>query len=353
MQHPLSRSLFVLFVPLLTACQYLFPTPIDQHSEAGAPKRAVRTVGATFHEGEVLEAQLSLDGVAAGRGSLRVGKRCIADGKLALPIESEGGSSGLIKLLADAEADASALLDLDTNAPLESRWDITVADKRSQLEMDYRPGGYRVHQIKHEPDKDPKHLRRRVDLPIEQTPHDGHSFLGYVRRWEPADGTRGYLYVTMGRALYRADLVFVGKEPLQRAGGSDPAIRIDGVATRISDKTLKPQPRGERPFSLWISDDERRTPLRILIETEVTKISVDLLKYAKEAVPEGDPIACGERVDKKELERAKDKKDQKDKKAPEPKKATPTPGSEETQRLEAAKKLKTRILRRRADDDDD
>jgi hypothetical protein len=181
------------------------------------------------------------------------------------------------------------LVDLDNNAPLEGRWDVTNGAKRSFLEMDYRAGGYRVHQIRYQPEKDPKHIRRRVELPIEQVPHDAHTFLGYLRRWEPTEGERGYLYLTLGRGLYRADVVFAGRDAILTAQGSQEAFRIDGVATRISEKTLKPVPKGERPFSLWISADERKTPLRIVVETDITKISVDLLRYAREAVPKGDP----------------------------------------------------------------
>ncbi len=322
----MKRLSLLALAPLVSACQFLFPTPIDQHADAGTPGRAVRTVGATFAEGEALDVQLSLDGVSAGRGALRVGKRCLADSTLALPITVEGGSTGLISLLANAEAETLGLMDVDTSLPLESTWDVTTGEKRSELQMDYRPGGYRVHQVKHEPGKDPKHSRRKVDLPIEQVPHDAHTLIGYLRRWEPADGERGYVYVTAGRALYRADLIFTGRDALVTPQGSQEAFRIDGVATRISEKTLKPIPKGERPFSMWISTDERRTPLRIVIETEVTKIEVDLLRYRKEPVPEGPPKPCEARVDRAELDKAKGKKKGEPEAAAEPEVRDDEPG---------------------------
>jgi hypothetical protein len=345
------RSTVVFLLPFLAACQVLFPTPIDQHAETGAPTKTVRTVGATYQEGEVLEAQLSLDGVVAGRGSLRVGKRCLADGKAALPIETESGSSGLLTLFSDASAETWGLVDLDNNGPLEGRWDIMNGDKRSLLEMDYRSGGYRVHQIRYEPEKDPKHIRRRVELPIEQVPHDAHTLLGYLRRWEPEEGERGYLYVTMGRGLYRADVVFAGRDSILTPQGSQEAFRIDGVATRLSEKTMKPTARGERPFSLWISADERRAPLRIVIDTDITKVSVDLVRYAKEAVPAGDPKPCSDRVDRAELDKAKGKK-----KKPDPSKQAASEEELEEEAMTPAQKaaikdLRSRILRLKTDAD--
>lgn len=346
------RSTIVLLLPFLSACQFLFPTPIDQHAETGPAERTVRSVGATYLEGEVLEAQLSLDGVAAGKGSLRVGKRCLADGKAALPIETESGSSGLLSFLSDASAETWGLIDLDNNAPLEGRWDITNGEKHSLLEMDYRPGGYRVHQLREEPEKKPKHIRKKIELPIEGVPHDAHTFLGYLRRWEPEDGERGYLYVTMGRGLYRADVVFSGRDSILTAQGSQEAFRIDGVAVRTSEKTLKPLARGERPFSLWISADERRTPLRIVVDTDVVKISVDLVRYAREALPGGDLQPCEGRVDRAELDKAKGKKKKAEPKAvaerdePDEAESTMTPAQKE-----ALEKLRSRILLKKDDAD--
>jgi hypothetical protein len=346
------RSTVVFLLPFLTACQVLFPTPIDQHAETGPATKTVRTVGATYLEGEVLEAQVSLDGVAAARGSLRVGKRCLADGKPVLPVETESKSSGFLSFLADASAETWGLIDLDNNSPLEGRWDVTNDEKRSFIEMDYRSGGYRVHQIRYEPEKDPKHTRRRVELPIEQVPHDAHTFLGYLRRWEPEEGERGYLYVTMGRGLYRADVVFAGRDSIITAQGSQEAFRIDGVAVRISDKTLKPLARGERPFSLWISTDERRTPLRIVIDTDLTKISVDLVRYARDPVAAGDLQPCTSRVDRAELDKAKGKK-----KKPDPKQLAEKDELDDAEpamtpaQKEALEKPRSRILRKKDDAD--
>ena len=118
----------------------------------------------------------------------------------------------------------------------------------------------------------------------------------------PAPGTRGYLYVLFGRNLYRADLLFVGTEMITTRKGPELAVRIDGVATRTMETTLKESTRvPQRPFSFWVSQDAAKRPLRILIESDLAKITVEVTAYSKEAPADLEPEACAKRVDKKEL----------------------------------------------------
>jgi hypothetical protein len=304
-----SQLRFVFLAGLLfplAGCQFFFPTPIDQQADASTPAAVVRSVGPAFHPGEVIEADVYLDGVVAGTGSMRAMQKCLADGKPAIPVRTEASSGGLLSLFGDASASAWGLVDADTNSPLESVFDIEMDEKRTVAELDFMVGGYRLHQTKTEPDKKPKEVFKRVELPIEQVPHDSHSVIGYLRNWEPPEGTRGYLYMLVGRSLWRLDVMYVGDEKLVSAGRPVSASRIDGVASRISEKSLKPSTRIQpRPFTMWISDDERRAPIRILVESDVAKVTVELSRYTKTDLGDGAMKPCADRVDKKALARAK------------------------------------------------
>ncbi|HTJ82533.1 MAG TPA: DUF3108 domain-containing protein [Polyangiaceae bacterium] len=287
---------------LLSGCQFFFPTPIDQDAEATEPSQVVHAAGSSFEEGEHIEAEVFLDAVSSGKGTLRVGRRCLADGKTALPIETDARSIGLATLFGDADAETFGLLDPDDNVPLEAHYDVTFNDKRTVTELDFKAGGYRQHQTRYDGDKPPKDSSRAVTLPTEQTPHDGHSLLGYLRRWEPAPGTRGHLYVIMGRNLYRTDLLFVGPEVLTTKRGPTKTFRIDGVATKINEKTLETAKHSpSHPFSLWMGADEPRVPQRILVESDLAKITIELGNYGKDDLPAADPLPCEKRVDKKAL----------------------------------------------------
>ena len=301
----MKTALFLLATSaLLTGCQFFFPTPIDQDAESTEPSQAVHAVGAPFTEGEHIDAEVFLDGVSSGRGTLKIGRRCLADGKPALPVEFEARSTGLATLFGGAAASSFSLLDTDSNVPLESHYDVTFGEKRTVTDLDFAPGRYRQHQTRYDGEKKPARSTKNVKLPTEQTPHDGHSLLGYLRRWEPAPGTRGHLYVIMGRTLYRADLLFVGPETMRTQRGVVLAARIDGVVTKTNEKTLETAKHSpSRAFSLWIGEEEPRVPQRILVESDLAKITVELGAYGKDDLGDADPLPCEKRVDKKELSR--------------------------------------------------
>lgn len=274
--------------------------------EVEAPTQAVRTIGAPFEEGEVLEGRIFIEDVAAGTVALRAGKRCLVDGKLALPVSGEGQLGGLLSLFGRGSAETSALIGLDASLPIEAKWDVEMDDKRTFVELDYAVGRYRLHQIRERPNRKPANSYRRVDLATEQTPHDGHSLLGYLRRWDPPEGSRGFLYFVLGRSLLRADVSFMGKERLETRLGEREVVRIDGVATRVMEKTLQPVKRtAPKPFTLWVSDDADRVPLRLVVTTTLAELTIDLTKRTKGPVAAGDPTDCANRVDKRALAKAR------------------------------------------------
>ena len=296
-------------VPLalsITGCQFFFPMPLEPELEGPPSNQAVRTVGAPFEEGEAFYADVFAENVAVGKASFKVGKRCLADGKLVLPIDGSGRMGGLLSFLSSGEAETRALIDLDTSNTLESKWDIEMDDKRTFAELDFAAGRYRIHQRKEDPNKKPSNTYRRIDLATEQIPHDGHSLLGYLRRWDPPSGTRGFVLSTVGRHLIRADVGFSGEENIQTAMGDRTAVRIDGTATRVSEKTLEPLPRTvPKPFTLWFTADEARTPLRLIVQPDLAELTVDITKATKETFSKDAPVACHDRVDKHALAKAR------------------------------------------------
>jgi hypothetical protein len=288
-----------------TGCQFLFPLPLDTEARAQEPSRAVRVVGPSYAEGETLEADVLIDGVLAGRGRIATGRRCLVDGKPALPVTSQASTAGLAAVFGNASEDARGLLDLDTNAPIEGAWNMAVGELRTFVELAYAGSGYRLHQRREEAGKPERHVHRRVKLPTEQPPHDAHSLLGYLRRWDAPDGARGHLYVNVGRTLFRVDAVVVGAETIPTAAGPVAARRIDGVATRTSDKTLKPGAGAPRAFSLWVADDDERVPHRVVFESNGVTLTLELLRRTIDPAPaEGSLAPCARVVDPVALAKA-------------------------------------------------
>lgn len=314
-----------------TGCQFFFPTPIDQEpieTIASGPPKAIRSFGSAFIPGEVIKADVYVDSIVVGRGELRAVKACDAKGTPAVRVEMKAESTGVGKLLKDASIATSSLIEADTGLPIAGWGDTVIGEERTIVDTLFYRSKFQYQQARTVKDHVGKPSVGEVVLPIEGVPHDAESVLGYVRNWHPPDGTTGWLYTVSGKYAWRAQLTFVGGETLETERGNENALRIEGVAERLSGKNLTPSPSApSRHFTIWFSDDERHAPLRILVETAVAKITIELTSYAREEVKDDPTLACEPLFDEKEMTRklAAKKQKREPKKAPkaEPKKEAP------------------------------
>lgn len=299
------RTVAIASLLLGTGCQFLFPTPIERElSIASADtSKTVRAVGAPFTAGEVMVAEVYLDDVLAGRGEIRARAQCDVEGKPALLVETSAESVGVAKLVEDVRSETRVAIELDTGLPLVSFSDLESGDKRAVYDTVFSPGKYAYRQTRYDGDKPPKVSRRTFALPIEQVPHDIHSTLGHLRNWRPKPGTAGFLYAIYGRSPWHLEVSFVGEETVETARGAVSASRIDGIATRLVGKDLKPSDKyPPRSFTMWFADDAERTPLRILVESPLAKVTIELVsRTLVKTDKETDKLACAKLPNKAEL----------------------------------------------------
>jgi hypothetical protein len=304
------RSALFVFLVTLSApgCQAFFPLPVDAEiDETLVPVVSVAKVeGAPFEEGERLVATVMVEDVAVGTTTLEAGKKCLIDGQLTLPIDGTGKMGGILGIVSESSAITRGFLDLETGYALESRWDFDYGAKRTLIDTDYGPGAFRMAQLREVEGEKSRNTVRRIALNTEQTPHDGHSLLGFLRRWDAEEGTQGFAYVFAGRTLLRVEMTFTGRETIRTVLGDTEAVRIDGIGVRLSDKTLQPTSGASpKPFTFWLTDDDRRVPLRLAVETELGDIALELKEYDRRAVSDEAPKPCEGRVDKAKLDTAK------------------------------------------------
>lgn len=324
MRRSAVLALSALLAMSQSGCQFFFPTPIEQEAaeaNAAPTTKAIRSFGTAFHPGEVMKADVYLDSIVVGRAELRAVKACDANGAPAVRVELEAESVGVGKLLKSASIDTKSLIDLDSGMPIASWGDTVIGDERTVVEALFHRSRFQYQTTRTTQEKQGKPSFGEVALPIEGVPHDAESILGYVRNWHPADGTSGFLYTASGKNAWRAQLTFVGAETITTDRGEEKALRIEGVAQKLSGKDLSIAPNSRpRNFTIWFSDDERHAPLRILLETAVAKVTVELTSYTREE-PKDDPsAACEPLFDEKALiakvdarkKRQKDAKDAKE-----------------------------------------
>lgn len=103
-------------------------------------------------------------------------------------------------------------------------------------------------------------------------PHDLHSALALLRAWRPRLDEVGYFYVVLGRRLWRVDVRHVGPEMIHAQGAPQLTQRLDGVSVRL----WQPEAVEPRRFSLWLSADAARVPLRMVADASFGQVTLAL-----------------------------------------------------------------------------
>jgi len=269
-----SFAALVVAAPLLgMGCSFFFPVPSEIEAEV-EPSQGLSQMGEQFTPGEKWLADVTIAGIVAGKVTFTVGEPCRQDGRLVHTLHSTAKSTGLLAMLKRAGSDSRSLVDSVTGRPIRTLADVNDGDKEKHFEVRFEDGRYRSWYAR--PDK--KTQRRTQKYATRDVPHDFHTALGMLRHWRPEAGTRAHFFEIVGRKPWRVDLTFVGNETLDTEFGRMDTVRVDGLATRIR-KDLQPSSRKPRAFSVWFSTDDKRLPIRLIGETKIADVQLDLIDY--------------------------------------------------------------------------
>ncbi len=142
-------------------------------------------------------------------------------------------------------------------APVSSVDDLEYGRTHHRIESDFAAGLYRVGGRPH-----------RTPAGVTQV-HTLHSALGWLRGWAVADAESGYIHILHRSNLYRLEIA--APLPESAPGSSTPALRVDCHALPVDS-------RGDGILlTVWLTDDERRLPLRIDAVAGGMRILADLI----------------------------------------------------------------------------
>lgn len=193
--------------------------------------------------GEQLIYHIKIRGLAVGRLRIAVGEPGLLDGRRAVFVRSALESDGLLSIVSDLSWVLESSVDLVTGHPIHSR-------------SEY----HAIYQGTHESDS------RTRDWAAETDMHNLHSAVGVLRGWEPALGESARLELHIG-GRFDIDLLMAGREYAQWADA--PVVRIEGRAH--IGRTFQ--------FTVWLSDDAHRVPVRFDTETILGPARVELVSY--------------------------------------------------------------------------
>lgn len=230
--------------------------------------------------GERMQYRLTLKGVELGTFLLAVGDIVDLDGAKTIVVQAQAKSSGLASLVADIDDRFTSWLDLKTGRP--RRFEVYEHADRKSKDKDHvvvdfaarTATGIPVHYgLNDEP------LKTLVQPVNQDDVWDYNAFLVAVRAWEADQGATATLEVFRSRYVWRTVITRGGKGTLVTELGELPVLRFDAVTTKIDRKGQRWAGQVDRTFTLWISDDNDRVPLKLDATSDYGSISMDIVDY--------------------------------------------------------------------------
>jgi len=257
------------------------PTPLAR------PAAAAR-VEIGLNPGETMAFEVRLAGIVAGEAQLAVGELGAYEGHRAVVVKSRAATAGAAALVRHIVDEATTVIDLDTGRPLALETLVEQGNSRITATAKFAEN---VADITYQRSDEPQPHTIRLDFGKAAasmpgvTVHDAISAMVQLRAWRAAPGTRRTVFVVGGRRLWRIDVTYAGPEAIGSALGNRRAIRFTGESYRARrDFTLEAQ-QPTRTFTVWLSDDADRVPLKVVARTELGDVVMDLTEYSRSGEP--------------------------------------------------------------------
>ncbi|HTE53148.1 MAG TPA: DUF3108 domain-containing protein [Kofleriaceae bacterium] len=246
------------------------------------PPTALPVSGGVFLPGEEMRFELSLRGILGGEAAVAVGQPGKVDGKRVVIVSSRVESAGVVAMFRQVRDEVTTFIHLDTGLPLSHSAHVIFGDKESTIETKFAGGENGAFDVEvRSKDKTGEEVRRTVHqaMPEDQAAFDPHAVIGALRGWKPEDGQHAYFFVLVGRHLWQNTVRLTGHERVRTRLGQFDALRIDGVAQRLTRELREDRRKPQRTYTMWISDDEARLPLLVMGKTEFGEVKAELVEY--------------------------------------------------------------------------
>ncbi|HUH04077.1 MAG TPA: DUF3108 domain-containing protein [Kofleriaceae bacterium] len=240
------------------------------------PPQALAAGEAFYIPGEQMSWEVSLHGILGGEAALATGHPGKLDGRNAIVVRSQVRSAGVVEMIRKVNDDVTTWIDFGTGKPIRHLASLQFGDKFSRVETVFSDDGYVMDYQR----RGRTSYKRAQNVPNAAT-HDGHSIIGALRGWAPEVGQRAYFYVVSGRTLWLNDIGLVARETIKTRMGTHPALRIEGIASRVTGTLEIDRRKKPRTYTVWISDDASRVPLLVEAHTEYGNVRVELVQYER------------------------------------------------------------------------
>jgi hypothetical protein len=233
-----------------------------------------------------MQYKLSLQGVDLATYDLGIGDIAELGDRRAIVVQGHARTTGFAAFLATIDDRFTSWIDVTSGRPLRFQTDEYASGSKTDIEHavidlaaragDIVPVTFHVNDAPARPEP------QKVSQPVVW---DYNAFLVALRSWEGAPGSALALEVFRSRWMWHVDVTIHGKEKLVTELGELPALRIDGRTYKVDRKDVREAGSAERRFSMWISDDDGRVPLKIEATTDYGALKMQIVDYQAGAGP--------------------------------------------------------------------
>lgn len=230
------------------------PQTLPELSAASGAPDALDAHELLFAPGEHMAWDVRVRGVSVGTAELAVGGTGVSSPS-ELVITSRFRTNELASSMLSVQ---HRLITVVRGAETASSVDdLVFGQTQRRIETTFAAGVYRVDSVAHRAPPGAVQL------------HTLHSALGWMRSWAGPDAQPGHIHILHRRNLYRLEIAAPLREP--SPGRSTPSLRVDCHALPVDA-------RGDGIlFTVWLSDDERRMPLRIDAVVDGVRVLAELI----------------------------------------------------------------------------
>ena len=242
------------------------------------PPRPLVVSAPFFIPGEQMRWKVSMHGIVGAESVLVVGEPGMVDGRRVIIVKSRALTSGLVQIVSEVKEENTTWIDVADSRPTYRHGNEKYGDERRIIETRFLPGEV-VFDAKR-PGKPAYSWKQK--LPPGSFAHDVHSILGLLRAWDPVAGQQVYFYSITDEILRRHTVHLAGYEDVTTELGKFAAVRLDVEVhnTNKADGALAARDP-EQDYTMWISRDATRRPLRMKVFHRLGRIELELASYAK------------------------------------------------------------------------
>lgn len=203
---------------------------------------------------------------------MAVGEVTPVEGKPAVVLQAVAESVGLAARVKPVRVEFTSWIDVATGLPLLFR----AIEAQEVVEARFTKLVDKKFPISTQKGDEPEKIEMQA---TNGQPLELLGVMLVLRSWESKIGGSSTFEAVRSSYMWRMQATLVARESISTELGELPTVKFDAVSRRLMRDGSIDQGTEPRTFSVWISDDADRVPLRMVAQTDYGDIEIQIVEY--------------------------------------------------------------------------